>query len=440
MTFPRYPHYKSSGVEWLQPIPEHWSAVPCRAIVHERNQKNEGGKCQDYLSLMANVGIIPYADKGDIGNKKPDDLGKCKIVLQGDFVINSMNYGIGSYGISAYNGVCSPVYIVLDAQTDVVEPRFAFRIFENKAFQTFAQSFGNGILEHRCAINWDILKSIVVGVPPRNEQREILRFLDRETAKIDALISEQQQLIDLLQEKRQTVISQTVTKGLNPAATMKDSRIEWIGDVPGHWRICLLKRAFQSVDYGISDSLDQEGPVAILRMGNIEGGQIVLDDLKYAKNVDSMLLLKPKDLLYNRTNSLDLIGKVGMFRAGGDFPVSFASYLVRLRTVAESVPEYFAYLLNTQGILGMARSCAFVAIGQCNLNPTRYGQIMVAIPPRSEQLAIVEYLDIECKKLDVLTAEAKRAINLLQERRTAIITAAVTGQVDVRDMSDRVAA
>jgi type I restriction enzyme S subunit len=158
MSFPRYPKYKPSGVEWLGDVPEHWSVLPCRAIVQERTAKNDDARCQDYLSLMANVGVIPYAEKGDIGNKKPEDLSKCKIVTRGDFVINSMNYGIGSYGLSDYDGVCSSVYIVLKPKNDVVESRFAFRIFECRSFQKFAQSFGNGILEHRSAINWGILK------------------------------------------------------------------------------------------------------------------------------------------------------------------------------------------------------------------------------------------------------------------------------------------
>ena len=121
MSLPRYPKYKDSGVEWLGQVPEHWEMRPCRAIVQERTAKNEGAACQDYLSLMANVGIIPYAEKGDIGNKKPEDLSKCKLVTRGDFVINSMNYGIGSYGLSEYDGVCSPVYIVLKLQHELVD-------------------------------------------------------------------------------------------------------------------------------------------------------------------------------------------------------------------------------------------------------------------------------------------------------------------------------
>jgi type I restriction enzyme S subunit len=117
--------------------------------------------------------------------------------------------------------------------------------------------------------------------------------------------------------------------------------------------------------------------------------------------------------------------------------VSFASYLVRLRTTSETLPAYFSYLLNVEGLLGIARADAFIAIGQCNLNPTRYGLIRIARPPLHEQTAIVEFLDAETAKIDTLTAESERAIELLQERRTALISAAVTGKIDVRNHQEK---
>jgi type I restriction enzyme, S subunit len=212
----------------------------------------------------------------------------------------------------------------------------------------------------------------------------------------------------------------------------KDSGVEWLGEVPEHWKMVLLKRAFASVDYGISDALDSEGAVAILRMGNIENGRVVMDDLKYADVVPPTLLLRHGDLLYNRTNSLDLIGKVGMFVPPNSDPVSFASYLVRMRTAADSVPEFFAYFLNTDGILSVARSNAFVAIGQCNLNPTRYGQIEIALPPKTEQIAIAEFLDREIGKVDELVVEQRRLMELLKEKRQAVISQAVTKGLNPR--------
>ena len=202
---------KDSGVEWLGEVPAHWDVEPCRMFVTEQTAKNDGAKDENYLSLLANVGVIPYEEKGDIGNKKPEDLSKCKLVAKGDLVINSMNYGIGSYGLSALDGVCSPVYIVLRPQLDRIHMRFALRVFENKAFQRFAQSFGNGILEHRCAINWNTLKSLKVGLPSLTEQLEILNFLDSETSKIDGLVSEAESTITVLQERRTALISAAVT-------------------------------------------------------------------------------------------------------------------------------------------------------------------------------------------------------------------------------------
>src|SRR5690606_6468282 len=230
-----------SGVEWLGKVPASWTILSCRGIVQNKVDKNEGAIEQNYLSLLANVGVVTYEEKGDVGNKKPEDLSKCKIVRRGNLVINSMNYAIGSYGMSDHDGVCSPVYIVLEPITNIIERRLALRIFENKYFQKYLSTFGNGILEHRAAIGWDDIKNAYVAIPPFIEQQAILSFLDHETAKIDALIEKQQQLIQLLKEKRQAVISHAVTKGLNPNAPMKDSGIEWLGEVPAHWDVACLR-------------------------------------------------------------------------------------------------------------------------------------------------------------------------------------------------------
>jgi type I restriction enzyme S subunit len=250
------------------------------------------------------------------------------------------------------------------------------------------------------------------------------------------LVAEQEKLIELLKEKRQAVISHAVTKGLEPNVPMKDSGVEWLGEVPEHWEVQHLKRTLRSCDYGISDSLLVEGKIAVLRMGNIQDGKITKDDIKYTDSVPDYLLLESGDLLFNRTNSLDLIGKVGMFQGNENYPTSFASYLVRLRVQKNFDPLYFSYLLNTSGILGEARSLAFVAIGQCNLNPTRYGLLRVAIPPCDDQKCIASFLSLATGKLDELTKEAQHTIDLLKERRAALISAAVTGKIDVRGLAE----
>jgi type I restriction enzyme, S subunit len=436
MSFPRYPEYKDSGVEWLGQVPGHWDVLPCRAIVQERTAKNEGAECEDYLSLMANVGILPYAEKGDVGNKKPEDLSKCKIVTAGDLVINSMNYGIGSYGLSAYSGVCSSVYIVMTPMNHVVESRFAFRIFENKAFQTFAQSFGNGILEHRCAINWDILKPIGVPVPPQSEQRAILAFLDRETAKIDALVAEQHRLMELLKVKRQVVVSHAVTKGLNPHVRLKSSGIECIGDVPEHWVIIALKR-IADVQTGVAKGKDNGSrntiSVPYLRVANVQDGYL---DLEKVATMDIPVedlpryALKSGDVLMNEGGDFDKLGRGHVWEGQIDPCITQNHvFAVRPRNVesawlnAITGSDFAQFYFMTRS----KQSTNLASISSTNLM-----ELPVLMPPKTEQQEILTFIANQTQSFDALTAEAQRAIDLMQERRTALISAAVTGRIDVR--------
>lgn len=453
MSLPRYPKYKESGVESLGLVPEHWlvSTLTRHTLARCDGPFGSGLKSEHYVDSGVRVIRLQNikTDGFDASNEAfiEEEYFLRELaghdVRQGDLLIAGLGDENNTVGRAcvAPRGI-EPAMVKADC--------FRFRLDTKRLLPEFAalyltsrSSVDAGLLSSgstRSRIPLSVMGARRVVVPPLSEQKVIAAFLDRETAKIDVLVAEQRRLIELLKEKRQAVISHAVTKGLNPRAPMKDSGIEWLGEVPAHWRIMLLKRSFRSVDYGISDALEPEGAIAILRMGNIENGKVVATDLKYTDSVDPSLLLTPGDLLYNRTNSLDLVGKVGMFLADSGSPVSFASYLVRLRTGDESLPEFFAYLLNTDGIMGIARASAFVAIGQCNLNPTRYGQIRIAVPPKKEQSLIVDYLDREVVKIDDLTVEAQCAIDLLRERRTALISAAVTGQIDVRQLAENQAA
>jgi len=441
MSLPRYSKYKDSGIQWLGQVPEHWEVKRLKRIatafpsnVDKKSYEGEQVvRLCNYTDVYYNEQIVEGMDFM-VATASEDQISKFTL-RAGDTIITKDSETADDIAISAF--VPADIEgVVCGYHLSVVRPSlgtcgaFIKRLFDSTYAKSSFAVLANGLT--RVGLGQYGLDNVELPVPPLPEQLAIANFLDQETSKIDALIAEQQRLIELLKEKRQAVISHAVTQGLDPNVPMKDSGIEWLGQVPEHWEVGLLKRAFRSVDYGISDSLDSEGAIAILRMGNIANGRVVTTDLKYAEGVDPALLLVRGDLLYNRTNSLDLIGKVGMFLGGEELPVSFASYLVRLRTVDSSVPEYFAYLLNTDGILGLARANAFVAIGQCNLNPTRYGQIGVAIPPHEEQIAIASFLDTETAKIDGLTTEADRAINLLAERRSALISAGVTGQIDVR--------
>lgn len=279
-------------------------------------------------------------------------------------------------------------------------------------------------------ISAEEVSNVLLAVPPLEEQRAISAYLTNETARLDALVAAKQRLIDLLAEKRKAIIATAVTRGLDPKVKRRDSGVPWLGEIPAHWEACQLRRVLASMDYGTSQSVEPEGLVVVLRMGDLRDGELDFSRIGYVDAVTDDLLLKPGDVLFNRTNSLDQIAKVAKFR-GYEGDVSFASYLVRLRVNERVDSEFLNYLLNSPYVLARARAEALPAIGQANLNPNRYSYIVVAVPPLAEQHAIVEHIARETAKLDAVRAAAERTVALLKERRSALIAGAVTGQLDV---------
>ncbi len=432
-----YSEYKDSGVEWLGTIPAHWNALPCRSSVENRTDKNENAQDQRYLSVMANVGVIRYEDKGDVGNKKPDDLSKCKIVKKGNLVINSMNYAIGSYGMSNYDGVCSPVYIVLNINEDVMHQRFALRVFENKPFQRYLATFGNGILAHRAAIGWDDIKGACVPIPSMKEQLSILNFLDHETAKIDGLIEKQRLLIKLLKEKRQAVISHAVTKGLNPSAPMKDSGVEWLGDIPEHWDVKKL-RYIGLCQNGINIGAESFGSgYPFVSYGdaykNEELPQSVEGLVQSSEADRKTYSVLSGDIIFTRTS--ETIEEIGLsstcLRTVTD--ASFAGFLIRFRPKKNILYSSFSkyYFRNISLRAFFIKEMNLVT--RASLSQDLLKKLAVSLPPLEEQKQISEYLDYKTSIFSKLTENAINTIELLKERRTALISAAVMGKIDVRD-------
>ena len=289
------------------------------------------------------------------------------------------------------------------------------------------------------AINANSLACFPIPYPEVDEQRAIADFLDREAAKIDALVARKERLIELLQEKRAALITRAVTRGLDSNVPMKDSGVEWLGEIPAHWELMPLKHVLSRCDYGISETLGGSGDIRVLTMAHVRDGKIVLPDHGTVDAVDQTLLLDSGDLLFNRTNSRELVGKVGIFRGHGRHQVTFASYLVRL-TARDTVRAgvVLNYLLNsTERLLGMARSMALLSVNQANLNPTKYQQIVVPMPGPSEQRTIANFVRCEAARIDAFIAKVRKAIDHLTEFRTALISAAVTGQIDVREAAPR---
>ena len=246
-------------------------------------------------------------------------------------------------------------------------------------------------------------------------------------------MAKKERLIELLQERRTALITRAVTKGLDSNIPMKDSGFEWLAEIPAHWAIAPLKTLLARCDYGISETLSGTGSVRVLTMAHIQDGEVVLPKLGSINEIDDTLILEHDDLLFNRTNSRELVAKVGIFRGSNEDAVSFASYLVRLRARSGVSPYWLNYLLNSSGLLGVARSMALLSVNQANLNPTKYCQIALPVPPESERYAIAAFLDRETAPIDTLVTKIHGVIDRLKELRTALIFAAITGKIDVRE-------
>ena len=269
-------------------------------------------------------------------------------------------------------------------------------------------------------------------LPPPPEQAAIVRCLDWADRQIRRLIRARQKRIKLLEEYKQALIHRAVTG--QPYRTYKPSGVEWLGEVPTHWEVMPIKRAFLSMDYGISESASDLGAIRLLTMGHLKDGRVIVPAAGGVDSVDSSLLLHAGDLLFNRTNSPDLVGKVGLF-VGHQSPVTFASYLVRLRPHPNHEPEYLNAVLNDVSLLSVARREAIPSLHQSNLNPTRYGRLNVALPPQGEQQVTLRVLQQETGDLLLGINAARREIGLLKGFRTRLIDDVVTGKLDVREVA-----
>jgi type I restriction enzyme S subunit len=298
-------------------------------------------------------------------------------------------------------------------------------------------------------LNSTIIKHLAIAIPGLDEQRAIFSFLDRETAKIDALIAEQQRLIELLQEKRQAVISHAVTKGLNPDAPMKNSGIEWLGEVPEHWDVMPVKYLVASIEQGWSPQCDgfpvqDESEWGVLKVGCVNGGVF---NPQENKSLPPELSPIPKlgiasgDLLVSRANTRDLVGSAAV--ADRDYPrLLLCDKVYRLRLDRHRCsPTFLSLFLASRAArepieLGATgASASMVNIGQSVIL-----NLIAGVPPVAEQCAVVQHVADMLTRLSALETEAHHAVAVLQERRSALISAAVTGQIDIRNYTSEGAA
>ena len=423
----RYDSYKDSGIQWLGEIPSHWEVKHLRNFLTIFSEKGHGDK--QLLSVTRENGVIlrDKENKEENHNFVPDDLSGYKHVYAGDFVINKMKSWQGSYGVSDYEGIVSPAYFTCKLRG--VNPKFFSRAIRSKAYIGFFMQFSKGIRVDQWDLDPNSMKDIPFVLPSLPEQQAIASYLDTATAKIDEAIAQQQKMIDLLNERKQIIINNAVTKGLNPNAPTKPSGIDWIGNIPEHWevkRIRYIGEANNGLTYSPNDMVDEGSGILVLRSSNIQGGKLVFDDNVFVKNAPSKLLVRKGDIIIcSRNGSASLVGKCAIVE--NNIYASYGAFMMRFRSGHNN--KYIYYLL-TSAIGHYKQLFSTSTINQLTLGI--FADIkMPFVSNPTEQADIANSLDVAISEIDTTIYNASKKIDLLHERKQIIINDVVTGKVKV---------
>jgi len=443
MSFPRYPEYKDSGVEWLGDVPIHWEIKRlkqnCEVFPSNVDKKSSSDEkavflC-NYTDVYYNERIV---DGMDLMAATATDEQIAKFTLRaGDTIITKDSETADDIAIAAYvphelPGVVCGYHLSMIRPKEGTCGSFVKRLFDSSYAKSKFATLANGLT--RVGLGQYAVDNIELPWPPESEQRLIAAFLDRETAKIDALVAEQERLIELLKEKRQAVISHAVTKGLDPTVPMKDSGIEWLGEVPAHWEVRRLRHVVPEITVGIvvepSKYYTDEG-IPALRSLNVKPGRIIQENLVFISQDGHALHTKSRlrtgDLVAVRSGQPGTTAVIPPELHGAN-----CIDLIIIRKPLHGSERYLSWYMASDVAIRQFTEGSGGAIQQ-HFNVGTATNMIVALPPEDEQLGIANFLDQEALMFDALIDEAQHAIDLLKERRGALISAAVTGKIDVRD-------
>lgn len=427
MSFPRYPAHKASGVEWIGKVPSGWAVQPLRRHARLLTEKTDR---RDHPVALENI-------ESWTGRFLPTDTefqGDGVAFERGDILFGKLRPYLAKTLVATASGEAVGDFLVM-RPTEAADPRFLSYLLRSSEVISIIDGSTFGSKMPRAS--WDFVGAMHTPLPPPNEQDAIVRFLDRETNKIDALAQEQRRLIDLLKEKRHVVISQAITKGLNPNVPMQDSGVKWLGKVPAHWGMAKLKHlVVESVagPYGASLTKDMYTSAGYRVYGQ---QQVIPDDF----SVGDYYISESQFAEMNRyavhegdvlVSVMGTIGKVAVVPSNAE-PGIINPRLVRYRCCEHILPRYLQRVLLSQK---HQEHLLFEAKGTTmdGLNMSTLGRVPVPVPPLSEQVQIVDWVADLQAKTDALVEEAEKAVVLLGERRSAIISAAVTGKIDVRGL------
>ncbi|WP_112290888.1 restriction endonuclease subunit S [Rahnella sp. AN3-3W3] len=429
-----YGEYKESGVEWVGSMPSHWTIEPLFSNCDAPIEKNSDGREKNVLSLS--YGNIIPRDVDDNFGLLPESFNTYQLVYPQNIILRLTDLQNDKrslrVGFSKQQGIITSAYLKLVFTKKMSSP-FMYRLLHSYDTTKVFYGMGGGL---RQSMKFEDFRRLPLLIPSFAEQTQIATFLDHETAKIDTLIDKQQQLIELLKEKRQAVISHAVTKGLDPDVPMKDSGVEWLGEVPEHWKVLAIKKIVSTpitdgphetpnfIDEGISFISAEAISSGVIDFSKQRACISIKDHIRFSE--------KYKPHLYDiyMVKSGATTGVSAIVETINDFNIW--SPLAALRCSEIAFPYFVLYFLRSQQFLtAIELNWSFGT--QQNIGMGVIGNIYISCPPIKEAMIISDHIRQKCSKIESLITLATHQISLMQERRTALISAAVTGKIDVRD-------
>lgn len=425
-----YPSYRESDVDWLGSIPEHWQVEMIRRRVGTRTAKALGE-----VRKVALENIEPWTGQF-IELENVDYSGEGVSFFRGDVLFGKLRPYLAKAWKAEFDGAAVGDFYVYTF-SNRINASFFLYLLVSQEFISIVNGSTYGSKMPRAS--WEFIGNLPLAFPPMNEQRQISDYLDAQTAKIDLLIEKQERLIETLAERRQAVISHAVTKGLDPNVPLKDSGVEWLGMIPQQWSTGQVKN-FGVVALGKmiqpTSKFDSDFKAPYMRAANVQPeGKLALDDVKQMWFSSSELM----KLEIRRGDIVVVEGGMGGFGRSAFVSADltgwgFQNSINRIRPCEGADGRYLTYLLLTARSMGFIRAIAS-AVSMPHMTAEKLNRLQIPIPPETQQTAIADYLDQETAKIDALSAKARAMIDVLNERRQALISAAVTGKIDVRGLA-----
>ena len=415
---------KDSGIEWIGEIPKEWKIDKIKYHLKRNEPKNHGNAI--VLSVYRDYGVIPKDSRDDNHNVTSEDTSKYKYVKKGQLVINKMKAWQGSLAVSDYNGIVSPAYFIYDFTDEEYNHKY-FHYLVRSCYKEEFKRISGGIREGQWDLSPEAFANTLALLPPLVEQKYIANYLDIQCSEIDATAEDIQKEISLLEEYKKSVITEAVTKGLNPDAEMKDSGVKWIGEIPINWQAVNPRWLFAQRKDRAKKGMEQY--TASQKYG-------VISQKDYMNRIGGSIVTVQKDFdILKMVCKGDFVIHMRSFQGGLEYSEHTGSissaYVMLIPQKNTGECRYFKWLFKSASYINALQSTSnLIRDGQA-MRYSNFIQIIIPYPPLDEQQQIADFLDTKCSEIDAIIADKKRQLDILAEYKKSLIYEYVTGKKEV---------